>query len=530
MGKKNKKKDKKGRGAEKTAEKTAKKAEKRARKELDEDLEALIAEFTELDRKRTDTTEEPCQAPSPRCNMTLTAHPDKDELIMFGGEYYNGKKTFVYNDLYIYNIRRNEWSLVKAPNAPPPRCAHQAVAISQGGGQLWIFGGEFSSPSQSQFHHYKDLWVWHLSEKKWEKVSSSGAPSSRSGHRMVACKRQLIIFGGFHESLRDYRYFNDVNAFNLDTYKWTKLSISGNAPSPRSGCQLVARSDGALVVYGGYTKKQLKKEVDTGVTHEDLMLLSPVKEGSKGDADAAEPAPIKWKWSRMSQSGMKPLPRSGAAMALTTTPGSRAIMFGGVFDVEDDDEDMESEFYNDIYTLDLEKGRWFEVKLRGQKKKKRRRRKKEKEVAKEQTGDGSDKDSDSDDADEAEAEAEEDKSDVATAASFVSEEVEPCGRMNTLLAVKHGILYCYGGIYEEGEKEVTLSDMYSLDIHKQNEWKLLQAMDTKQDWKGESSSGDEEEDDDDKEDEEMDDDDNDDDDDDGKPVEGDTAEGVAACS
>ena len=27
-----------------------------------------------------------------RSNMTLTAHPDKDELIMFGGEYYTGHK------------------------------------------------------------------------------------------------------------------------------------------------------------------------------------------------------------------------------------------------------------------------------------------------------------------------------------------------------------------------------------------------------------------------------------------------------
>lgn len=31
---------------------------------------------------------------------------------------------------------------------------------------------------------------------------SPGGPSGRSGHRMVAWKRQLILFGGFHESTR----------------------------------------------------------------------------------------------------------------------------------------------------------------------------------------------------------------------------------------------------------------------------------------------------------------------------------------
>ena len=40
--------------------------------------------------------------------MTLTAHPEKDELIMFGGEYFNGKKvssvTTRITSLYIFTI------------------------------------------------------------------------------------------------------------------------------------------------------------------------------------------------------------------------------------------------------------------------------------------------------------------------------------------------------------------------------------------------------------------------------------------
>ena len=49
----------------------------------------------------------------------------------------------------------------------------------------------------------------------------------------------------------------------------------------------------------------------------------------------------------------------------------------------------------------------------------------------------------------------------------------PGARMNTLLAVKHGILYMYGGIYEAGDKQYTLSDMYSLDLHKLDEWNTI---------------------------------------------------------
>lgn len=46
----------------------------------------------------------------------------------------------------------------------------QAVVVPQGGGQLWIFGGEFASPDGEQFYHYKDLWVLHLATKTWEQV------------------------------------------------------------------------------------------------------------------------------------------------------------------------------------------------------------------------------------------------------------------------------------------------------------------------------------------------------------------------
>ena len=83
----------------------------------------------------------------------------RDELFLFGGEYFNGKQTLLNNDLYAYTFKRGgEWSLIKAPNAPPPRCSHQTVAVPQAGGQLWVFGGEFASPTQSQFYHYNDLW------------------------------------------------------------------------------------------------------------------------------------------------------------------------------------------------------------------------------------------------------------------------------------------------------------------------------------------------------------------------------------
>lgn len=49
----------------------------------------------------------------------------------------------------------------------------------------------------------------------------------------------------------------------------------------------------------------------------------------------------------------------------------------------------------------------------------------------------------------------------------------PNPRMNANLVVKHGILYLYGGLCEDGDRQLTLSDFYSLDIHKLDEWNII---------------------------------------------------------
>ncbi|XP_034282484.1 kelch domain-containing protein 4 isoform X1 [Pantherophis guttatus] len=498
MGKKNKK-EKKAKGAEKTAAKMEKKVSKRTKKE-EEDLEALIAQFQSLDAAKTQVLETPCAPPSPRLNASLSAHPEKDELILFGGEYFNGQKTLLYNELFVYNIRKDSWAKIDIPSPPPRRCAHQAVVVAQGGGQLWLFGGEFASPDGEQFYHYKDLWVLHLASRTWEQVKASGGPSGRSGHRMAVSKRQLIVFGGFHESSRDYIYYNDVHAFNLDTFAWSKLATSGIAPAPRSGCHLASTPEGHLMVYGGYSKQRIKKDVDKGTLHTDMFLLS---------AEGLE----KWTWSRVSPSGVKPTPRSGFSVALG--PGNRSLLFGGVHD-EEEEERLEGDFFNDIYFYDLAKNRWFLGQLKGLKSDKKRRRRGAAKGEPHQAGGGGDemegqpppgpveivKEVVAEDGtvmivkqlisapqgkstESPESEGEDD--DGGNEAS--NPPVEPCPRSNAMLAVKHGVLYLYGGMFEVGDRQFTLNDLYALDLHKMEEWKVLVEMDPKaQEWLEESES------------------------------------------
>ncbi|XP_058135587.1 kelch domain-containing protein 4 isoform X2 [Dasypus novemcinctus] len=402
----------------------------------------------------------------------------------------------MYNELYSYNIRKDAWTKVEIPNPPPRRCAHQAVVVPQGGGQLWVFGGEFASPDGEQFYHYKDLWVLHLATRTWEQVRSTGGPSSRSGHRMVAWKRQLIVFGGFHESTRDYVYYNDVHAFSLDTLTWMKLSPAGTGPSPRSGCQVSVTPQGSIIVYGGYSKQRVRKDVDRGTVHTDMFQLR-CEDGHAG----------RWAWARINPSGVKPTPRTGFSVAVT--PGQQVLLFGGVCD-EEDDESLEGEFFNDLHFYDATRNRWFAGQLKGPRSEKRRRRRGKDEPP----GAGPQECEDPGAAQPLEVVTEvvaEDGTVVTIRQALPapgptggpqshgeggSEEAgapvpEPSPRSSALLAVKHGLLYLYGGMFEAGKRQFTLSDFYCLDLHKMEAWKALVEMDPKtQEWLEETDSED----------------------------------------
>lgn len=252
MGKKTKK---VGKGKEKTEKKTAKAEEKKARRETkklspEDDIDAILLSIKKEEAKKKEVhVEENVAAPSPRSNCTLNINPLKDaELILYGGEFYNGSKTFVYGDLYRYDVEKQEWKLVSSPNSPPPRSAHQAVAWKN---YLYIFGGEFTSPNQERFHHYKDFWMLDLKTNQWEQLNFKGSPSPRSGHRMVLHKHKIILFGGFYDTLREVRYYNDLHIFDLDQFKWQEIKPKLGAmwPSARSGFQFSVYQDEVFFIW-----------------------------------------------------------------------------------------------------------------------------------------------------------------------------------------------------------------------------------------------------------------------------------------
>ncbi|XP_023160351.2 kelch domain-containing protein 4 [Drosophila hydei] len=498
MGKKDKNK-KKGKGAEKTAMKTDKKLAAKQKKMLEKLGEADIADIVKKleaqEQSVTAISENVCAAPTPRSNFSLVAHPEKEELILFGGELYNGSKVFIYNDLYFYNIPRNEWKQLRSPSGPTPRSGHQMVATANDGGQLWLFGGEHASPSQLQFYHYKDLWMLSLKTRQWSKINAPNGPSARSGHRMVVSKKRLFVFGGFHDNNQSYHYYNDVHVFSLETYEWLKIEIASPiVPAIRSGCCMAAAPDGKIFIWGGYARTSMKKDLDRGVTHTDMFMLDVDKSGSGN----------KFKWSTVKAGGYRPKPRN--SVGCTVGANGKAYCFGGVMDVNEDDENVQGQFGDELLVFDLSSHAWRLLEVAA-KDKSSSKLDKEKSNDIEMAGDA--------------AQAAEKTVTTSTDGIFTvtvggpgSSQATtpyvskipslfgtprrtdvPSPRMNPGLCICKGILYLFGGIYEEDEKQQTLNDFYALDLHKLDQWKVLIAGNQKaHDWidDDDSSSSDEE--------------------------------------
>jgi hypothetical protein len=64
--------------------------------------------------------------------------------------------------------------------------------------------------------------------------------------------------------------------FDLETFNWSKVDVVGTPPAPRSACQVFVTADqNHIVIANGYSKEQLKRDVDKGIVHTDMFMLSP---------------------------------------------------------------------------------------------------------------------------------------------------------------------------------------------------------------------------------------------------------------
>ena len=87
------------------------------------------------------------------------------------------------------------WAFPQIEGVPPvPRGGHTATLT---GASLVVFGGQFYEGKKTGFKYLNDLHVLDVNASRWVKPKTKGtAPSPRYGHSALLAGARIIIFGG----------------------------------------------------------------------------------------------------------------------------------------------------------------------------------------------------------------------------------------------------------------------------------------------------------------------------------------------
>ncbi|XP_069383652.1 host cell factor 1b [Paralichthys olivaceus] len=166
-------------------------------------------------------------------------------------------------------------------------------------------------------------------QPRWKRVVgwTGPVPRPRHGHRAVAIKELMVVFGGGNEGIVD-----ELHVYNTATNQWFIPAVCGDVPPGCAAYGFVC--DGTrLLVFGGM--------VEYGKYSSDLYELQASR----------------WEWKRLKakapKNGPPPCPRLGHSFSLI---GSRCYLFGGLANDSEDPKNNIPRYLNDLYCLELRPG------------------------------------------------------------------------------------------------------------------------------------------------------------------------------
>jgi Galactose oxidase, central domain len=469
-------------------------------------------------------------------SLTITDDSKKKDVYLFGGEYFDGANTIVSDQLFKYDLSSGQWKQIITATSPPPRCAHAAAYYNKClyifGGESSAAAA--ASSSGGGYHHYRDIWRYDTVAQQWSELKpaaplstgKASVPSPRSGMSLTIWKHFFILFGGFFEAeTQEPRWYNDIYVLNLQTEQWMDVPYSKLVvrPEPRSACHAALIPDQQQwLIHGGFskvvTKASRQVEGDDGLpvaetivyTDAWLLYLSPILEGKVPTWERGLSALSKSK--RTESAMVSPNGRSGV-VALAYQ--GNMLLFGGVMDQELHHHKLDSTFFNDLSLFHVKKRKFIPIHV----------------LEKPVHGDGKNKPAGTkaDQAVEIDHDAvaaamqeddllrlEEDEADAnlkktgwdldklrssmfafvdgdghviyekidtvlekrqeekeAEATKRIIERTEPLPRIKAGLFLNGHTLYVYGGLLEVGDREVTLDDMWCIDVRKNRVWQCI---------------------------------------------------------
>jgi hypothetical protein len=272
----------------------------------------------------------PPLSPAPRTTHP-TVYVGHHKAFVFGGEVRDSHfpPMINTNDTWLYDMKERTWSRDASPDSPPRRC-HQDFAYSADHDLVLLIGGWQNDSSEKPL--LSDVWVYHVSERRWEERPPEGVRIPRMSDTGVvyhAAARRFLVFRQdeifVYDPERDHWSLQPTPRVVNQRGKPDKISgrvspIMGYDPES----ELILRFGGAKVVDGDriYTDSTVLYDFDQNL----WTIIKP------------EP---------------RPAPRVRAGFAYDSKQ-RQFVLAGGV-------RDQFSIRYSDLWTFDMATRRWTEL-------------------------------------------------------------------------------------------------------------------------------------------------------------------------
>ena len=161
-----------------------------------------------------------------------------NNMIIFGGRHSQR----ILSNIYSLDFTSLSWTKIEpCGNSPPARDSHSAIIYNNT--DMIIFGGNGTSGKLN------DLWNFNFNEKKWTKISGTGnSPSPRDGHlTSLIYNKYMVIYAGLDN---DDNVIHDIYLFDIQNKIWYECDIEG-VPIQNKDGQSCCKIGNTMYLFGG---------------------------------------------------------------------------------------------------------------------------------------------------------------------------------------------------------------------------------------------------------------------------------------
>lgn len=188
-------------------------------------------------------------APTIAARFSHAAIVHEHSMYVYGG----GSSTeTTFNDLWRFDLSKREWIRpLSMGTYPTPKACASIVCYKK---SLVLFGGwrhPPANPPHQPWRLFNELHVYSITNNQWTLNTPALSPPPMTGHSATVHGHRMIVFGGYQDDVLSSGCCNNVWSLNLDTYEWNKMETSNVKPPPRYGQFQVFLDDDHLLILGG---------------------------------------------------------------------------------------------------------------------------------------------------------------------------------------------------------------------------------------------------------------------------------------